>query len=160
MLTVVLCALIGAVANRFSGWTNQSWIPGRHIYWAALALFLISYFTLGIGWALAVFVSALTYRIPGWYGSLDMGLNEGSLKRDAQVMFACTFRIAPVFIWAAFRGVWFAPLLLPVAAAGAVAMYVFGNYVGKKFTQDPFRYVEPGVGAVLGAAIGVAIICV
>jgi hypothetical protein len=72
-------------------------------------------------------------------------------------MFACTLRIAPVVVWATIQGVWSAPLLLPVAAAGAVAVYVLGNLVGTKFTQDPFRYIEPGVGAVLGGIIGLMI---
>lgn len=157
MFTVLFSAFVGAVLNRFSGWSNQTWIPGRHIYWAALAAFLITWMLVDIGWAIAVGISALTYRLPGWYGSLDMGTYADSLKRDVQVMFSCTLRIAPVFVWAVIQGVFFAPVLLLVAAGGATAMYVLGNLVGSKLTQDPFRYIEPGVGAVLGGIIGLMI---
>lgn len=157
MLTVLFSALVGAVLNRFSGWTNQSWVPGRHIYWAALAAFLITWALVDIGWALAVAVSALTYRLPGWYGSLDMGTHGDSLKRDVRVMFSCTLRIAPVFVWALTQGVYLAPVLLLIAAGGATAVYVLGNLVGPKLTKDPFRHIEPGVGAVLGSIIGLMI---
>lgn len=159
MIAVLFSAIVGAVANRFSGWTNQTWIPGRHIYWAALGLFLISWVFVGLGWATAIALSALTYRIPGWYGSIDMGRDKDSLVRDARVMFYNTLRIAPVFAYAMiFHGVWLAPLLLVVGAAGAVAAYIFGNYVGYKLVDDPFRYIEPAVGAVLGAMVGLLLV--
>jgi len=157
MFTVLFSALVGAVLNRFSGWTNQTWIPGRHIYWAALAAFLITWALVDIGWAIAVGVSALTYRIPGWYGAIDMGTNDGTLKKDAETMFLCSLRIAPVFAWAVFQGVYIAPLLLLIAAAGATAVYALGNYAGKKLAKDPFRYIELGAGAVLGGIIGLLI---
>lgn len=154
MLAVLFCALVGAVLNRFSGWTNQSWIPGRHIYWAALVATLLTWELVGPWWAAAVALSVLYYRLPGWYGSLDMGTHADSLSRDARVMFVCTLRIAPVFVFALFRGVLLAPALLLTAAAGAVAIYILGNLWLVKYTKDPFRYIEPGVGAVIGAMIG------
>lgn len=155
MLTVVLCALIGAVANRFSGWTNQSWVPGRHIYWASLALFLLAYFTLGLGWALVVLVSVLCYRIPSWDASLDMGHNGDTVERDARVMFYRTLYISPMFVYGAvIHGMWIAPVLCVAGAAGAVACYYLGNHYGPKFTKDPIRYVEPAVGLILGAMFG------
>ena len=156
MFTVFVFALFGAIANRFSGWSNQSWIPGRHIYWAALGLFLISIGTLGLPWAAAIAVSALTYRIPGWYHSLDMGTFADSVERDAKIMFLNTLRIAPVFVYALVVGVWAAPFLLLAAAGGTVAIYYITNHYLVKYDQDPFRYGEPLVGALLGTLIGTA----
>jgi hypothetical protein len=156
MWTVLFCALLGAIANRFSGWTNQSWVPGRHIYWAALALFLISWELLGLGWAAAVAASVLLYRIPGWDHSLDMGTVGDTVHRDATVMFIRTLYLAPMFLYGTLiHGVWIAPVLWVAAAAGAVAIYYLGNHYGPKFTKDPFRFIEPGVGAVIGAMFGV-----
>lgn len=156
MLTVFLCALIGAIVNRFSGWTNQSWVPGRHIYWGALGLFLLSYAFLDLGWAILVLVSVLLYRIPGWDTSLDMGTVGDTVERDAKVMFLRTLYLAPMYAYGMFiHGVWAAPLLCIAGAAGAVAFYYLGNHYGPKLTKDPFRYIEPLVGAVLGAMFGV-----
>lgn len=157
MLTTFLCALIGAVVNRFSGWTNQSWVPGRHIYWGGLALFLLAYATLDLGWALAVLVSVLCYRIPSWDASLDMGHNGDTVERDARVMFIRTLYLAPMYAYGLLQGVWIAPVLLVVGAAGAVACYYLGNHYGPKITRDPIRYVEPAVGLILGAMFGVMI---
>jgi hypothetical protein len=152
-ITLFLGALVGAVANRFSGWTNVSWLPGRNIYYAALAVSGIAYLAFGLDWAIAIGISALTYRIPGWQQALDMGTVGDSLARDAQVMFLNTLRIAPVFVYALVQGVWAAPLLLIAAAGGTVAIYYLTNYYISKITHDPFRYGEPLVGALLGVLI-------
>ncbi len=159
MFTLFVCALAGASANRFSGWTNQKWIPGRHIYWAALGLFLLTWLALDLGWALAVFVSALCYRIPGWDRSLDMGTYGDTVQRDARVMFIRGLYLAPMYAYGLLlHGVWAAPLLLTAGAAGAVAIYYLGNHFGPKLTKDPFRYIEPLVGAVLGLMFGTMIL--
>lgn len=159
MLTAFLCALIGAIVNRFSGWTNQSWVPGRHIYWGGLALFALAWIFLDLGWALLLLASVLLYRIPSWNDSLDMGTNGPEpLERDARVMFYRTLYLAPVFVYGAIiHGVFVAPILLVAGAGGAVALYYLGNTYGPKYTKDPIRYVEPLVGAVLGACVGTLI---
>lgn len=158
MLTVFLCALIGAIVNRFSGWTNQSWVPGRHIYWGGLGLFILALLTLDLGWAIMVLVSVLLYRIPSWDASLDMGTVGDTVERDAKVMFKRTLYLAPMYAYGLFiHSVWVAPALLVAGAGGAVAFYYLGNHYGPKFTKDPFRYIEPLVGAVLGAMFGTMI---
>jgi hypothetical protein len=157
-ISLFLCALVGAVANRFSGWKNVEWLPGRNIYYAAVAVFALTYLVFGLFAALAVFVSVLTYRIPGWDHSLDMGTVGDSLARDARVMFWSTLRIAPVFVFAFFFGVWVAPILLLAAAVGTVAIYYLTNHHIAKLTEDPFRYGEPLIGAWLGVLIGLALL--
>ena len=158
--TLFFCMLVGAVANRFSGWTNVSWLPGRNVYYAAVAVFALTYLTFGLFIALAVFVSVLCYRVPGWDHALDMGTVGDSLARDARVMFMNTLRIAPVFVFAFFYGVWAAPLLLLAAAGGAVAVYYITNYTLSTMTKDPFRYGEPMIGAILGLTIGTALLLI
>lgn len=155
MLAVILFALLGAAANRFSGFTNVSWLPGRNIYWAGLFLFLVAWPTIGLGWALAIMVSAFCYRIPGWNHSLDMGTRGDSLRRDARTMFYRTLYMLPVFLYAFALGLWIAPILLLVAAAGAVAAYVLGLY-GPQILKDQFNLIEPLAGAVIGAMVGLS----
>lgn len=154
MLTL-FCMLVGAVLNRFSGWTNVPWLPGRNIYWAALALLLLSTVTLGLGWGITLFVAALCYRIPGWFGSLDIGKNEGEVIDDARVMFYRTmWFFAPILFYALlwhwnFTGI----VVFPLISAAVTMVYWLGNHYGYKWTKDPFRYVEPIVGALLGLAV-------
>lgn len=151
----LICALIGAVLNRFSGYTNISWLPGRNVYWAILALTLIAGFAVDWVFAFWLAVSAALYRLPGWYDSIDMGKNEGTLLGDAMVMYLRTLCMVPVFIYGSWSmGVWYAPLVLIVAALLAVLAYVVGNYVVGKFVKDPFWFIESAAGAALGAAVG------
>jgi hypothetical protein len=82
-----------------------------------------------------------------------MGTVGDSVERDAQVMFLNHLRIAPVFLFALFQGVWVAVPLLFAAAGGATAIYYLTNHYLSKMTGDPFRYGEPLVGALLGALI-------
>lgn len=153
MLTVLLCSILGAIANRFSGFTNISWLPGRNIYWAGLFLFLVAWPFMGLGWALAIATSVFTYRIPSWNHSLDMGTRGDSLRRDARMMFYRTLYLFPVFAYALFQGLWIAPLLLVIAAAGATAAYIAGLY-GPQLFKDQFNLIEPLAGAVMGAMVG------
>ena len=155
MLTVLIFSLLGALANRFSGFTNISWLPGRNIYWAGLLLFLVAWPLIGLGWALAIAVSVFCYRIPSWNKSLDMGTRGDSLRRDARMMFYRTLYMFPVFAYAFVQGVWIAPILLVVAAAGAVAAYVGGLY-GPQLLKDQFNIIEPLAGAVIGAMVGLS----
>lgn len=155
VLAIVVSAILGGILNRFSGYTNISWLPGRNVYWAILAATLIAGFAVDWLFALALAVSFSLYRIPGWYNSIDMGKNDGTLGGDAAVMYIRTLCALPVFFYAnVYMNVWYAPLALIVAAAVAVAAYVVGNYKMDKWLKDPFWFVEIATGAALGAAVG------
>lgn len=162
METLLIPAVIGGVLNRFSGYENISWLPGRNIYYAILAATAITFAFFGWQWALAMFVGFALYRIPGWYKSLDMGTVGGTLKGDATIMFLRGLMFAPPFLYAAYLT--YTPenpintivsvALLFAASAGAVLSYIIGNYVVGKFMKDPFWFVEFFAGASFGAAIG------
>lgn len=157
-MTILLCALIGAVLNRFSGYTNISWLPGRNVYWAILAATLIAGLAKDWVFAAVLAISFALYRIPGWYDSIDMGRNEGTLKGDATVMYFRTLMAMPVFIYGALvMHVWYAPALLIGAAFVATLAYIVGNYVVGRFTRDPFWFIEAAAGAALGSAVGLMV---
>lgn len=155
VFAVVVSAILGGILNRFSGYTNISWLPGRNVYWAILAATLIAGFAVDWVFAVALMISAALYRIPGWYDSIDMGKNEGTLSRDAAVMYIRTLLMFPVFMYAAiYLGAHYAPLALIGAAGAAVFAYIVGNYVVSKWVKDPFWFIEITAGAALGAAVG------
>jgi len=149
---ILQAALIGAALNRFSGFTNIKWLPGRNIYWAALTLLVISSFTLGWQWGLALFIGALTYRIPGWLKALDMGSYGHSIKRDAIVMFFRGLYFAPPFLWGVVLGAnpFVAFTLLGLGSLGATMSYYIGVYYIK--IKDPYIFIESAAGACLGIA--------
>lgn len=152
---ILIFTLTGAVLNRFSGWTD--YLPGRNIYWATLIAFLMAWETIGLGWATAIAISMLTYRLPGWNHSLDMGTYGDSLARDFKVMFVRSMFILPVFGYAFYLNN--NPFILfgcVIGALGATLSYGFGNYVMAKYMKDPFWVIEPLAGAFIGAAIGQA----
>lgn len=155
MNTVVTFMLLGAVLNRFSGWTD--YLPGRNIHWATLAALLIAGFTIGWNWGAAIAVTMLTYRLPGWNHSLDMGTYGDTVERDFKVMFVRTLFILPVFAYAFYLK--HDPFIfggMIVASFGATMSYMFGNIILSKYMKDPFWVIEPMAGAFIGAAIGQA----
>lgn len=155
-MTFVFWAIAGGVLNRFSGWTD--YLPGRNIYYAALAALAAVWYFYGAVWGGFVFVSFLLYRIPGWYKSLDMGTFGGTLAGDAAVMFLRGLLFAPVFVWSAYMHQDAAPLLwLGLASGGAVLSYVIGNYYVVKIMRDPFWFIEFAAGACFGLAVGLAV---
>ena len=159
---ILVSAVIGGVLNRFAGYTNISWLPGRNVYYAILTHTGLTYLLFGWEWAVAMFLGAALYRIPGWYKSLDMGTYGGSLKQDAIVMFLRGLMFAPPFAYAAYLAYTpetpinaiIAVALLFVASAGATLSYIIGNHVVGKFMKDPFWFIEFFAGASFGAALG------
>lgn len=158
---ILACVVVGAILNRFSGSTNIEWLPGRNIYWAALALLIIATVTLGWQWGIVLFVGALTYRIPGWLKSLDMGTYAHSLERDAIVMFARGLYFFPPFLYA-----WLifgvnpaaALALLALGSALAVLSYILGTHVLVHKIKDPnlpFVIIELLAGASLALAFSI-----
>lgn len=155
-MTLLLWALAGGILNRFSGWAD--YLPGRNIYYAALAALGLVWYFYGATWGCLVFVSFLCYRIPGWYKSLDMGTAGGGLVADATIMYLRGLYFAPVFVWAAFTQVSGWPLAwLCLGSAGAVAAYIIGNYKVSKLMRDPFWFIEFAAGACFGLALGVTV---
>jgi hypothetical protein len=152
---VLVCALIGGVLNRFSGYENVSFLPGRNVYYSILVASLLMLNFYGWQWALALFLGFVFYRIPGWYDSIDMGKNEGTLREDANTMLVRGLYFFPTFIFGAFiTSTWLLLALLPAAAIASVLVYIVGNYVVSKFMKDPFWFIEFFVGVAYGAAIG------
>lgn len=153
-LSLVLGGLIGGVLNRFSGFTNISWLPGRNVYYAALALFAISWLWVGPLWGSIIFISFVAYRFPGWFTSLDMGTFGGTVIRDAIVMALRGLFFFPIFFYAYFGGSTWSLVYLLSAAALATLSYLIGNHVLPKITKaDPFWLIEFGAGASFGVFV-------
>ena len=154
MIELIIGGVVGAILNRFSGYTNISWLPGRNVYYSALVLFAISWLWVGPLWAAIIFVSFATYRVPGWYKSLDMGTRGNSVLRDAAMMWFRGLWFVPVFACAYFAGAIDAALYLVIATSLATLSYLIGNHVLPKFTKvDPFWFIEAGAGAAFGAML-------
>lgn len=135
------------------------WFPGRNIYAVSLILFAIGWATLGLGWGVALFLSALAYRLPGWWDSIDMGMNEGTVLKDFGVMWFRGTYMSPVYIYAAM----FTDVSDGLAAAALVgsAFVASAAYLadirGRHLHRLPVGLLsELGAGAALG--LGVAII--
>lgn len=156
METLLVPAVIGGVLNRFSGYENISWLPGRNVYYAIIALIGISFYLLGWEWAVAIGLGAILYRVPGWYKSIDMGKNEGNIALDMGVMFLRGLCFAPPFLYATYLGHPQAMLMLVAASLAATMAYVIGNYVVKG--KDPFWFIEFTAGACFGAAVSWAVL--
>lgn len=160
-MLVLACTVIGAILNRFSGFTNIKWLPGRNVYYALLTLLGISWVVFGPFWAILLTISAGLYRVPGWYKSLDMGVNEGNLATDAAIMFARGLFFAPVFVYAfVFHGAPYALAYLVLASGAATLAYIAGNYLLRNKVSDPFIYIEALAGAAFGAAVGATMMAV
>jgi hypothetical protein len=156
MNTVIFSAIIGGILNRFSGYTNIKWLPGRNIYYAIIVLTALTFYFYGYLWALALFAGSVLYRIPGWNKSLDMGTIAGTLTIDATIMFVRGLYFFPPFLYVfQLTGNWWYLALLPAASAGAVVSYVLGNYVVIKYMKDPFWFIEFFAGVSFGIAIGI-----
>lgn len=161
MLTVALCAVIGAVLNRFSGYENIKWLPGRNVYYALVVILALAWAVFGPLWAFLITLSAGLYRAPGWYNSIDMGKNEGTLLGDFAVMYLRGLFFAPIFVVAAiFFGSDHAVAYLVMASLFASFAYVAGNYNFPKSVKDPFITVELLAGAAFGAAVGGVMVAV
>ena len=150
---LVAGGVLGAVLNRFSGYTNISWLPGRNVYYAALALFALSWLWVGPLWAAVILASFGAYRIPGWYTSLDMGTYGDTVLRDFAMMWYRGLWFAPVFVYAFILGSPLALVYLLLATTAATLCYLIGNHVVPKITKvDPFWFIEAGAGAAFGVA--------
>lgn len=158
MTTLLIWAAAGGILNRFSGWAD--YLPGRNIYWASIAAFLLVWAFYGAIWGALVMLSCLTYRIPGWHKSLDIGTAPGrDALADAAVMYLRGLYFAPVFLFAAYwQGSFYPIVYLMLASAGAVMAYIVGNHLLAKHVKDPFWFIEFAAGCSFGAAVGLVVV--
>lgn len=156
--SLLIGGALGAILNRFSGYTNISWLPGRNVYYSALAVFIISWLWVGPLWASIIFVSFALYRIPGWLTSLDMGTYGDTVLRDVAVMLFRGLFFVPVFALAALIGSTWAIGYLFAATALATLSYLVGNHVLGKYVKDPFWFIEAGAGAAFGVFLTKALL--
>ena len=144
-----------AILNRASGMTE--WFPGRNIYATSLLALLFGWWLIEPVFGLALCMSMLVYRLPGWYKMADIGTVTGNP--------------VPEFFGMAFRATWFFPAFiyaysktgnaqvvltcLVAAAFGFALSYAIGMRVIK--LAD--RGVLPEVfgGASLGAGLYAAL---
>jgi hypothetical protein len=130
MITLIVLVSVFAVINRFSGgglfWRDA--FPGRPIYYSGVTAIIILSILYGYQGALAG-ASFLLWRLPGWYGSIDMGRREHTRKRDFLVMFTRGFVAFPVFVWMQYNGndgnPWSAALLLTMSLGIALSYLAF-----------------------------------
>lgn len=161
MLAAALAgAVIGAFFNRASG--MDRWAPGRNIYYTGPLLGLLVWvLTQSWHWGLAAWVSAWTYRLIGWYHSIDMGKDKDTILRDASVMFARGLLAFPFFFYPVFfLGVSpvDASVLLVSASLFATFGYMFGNWVLRdKYPKDYNTVNELLAGAAFGFAGGMVL---
>lgn len=109
MIGILVGALVGAIGFRLRGsalfeeWTGRGATTARIVCWA-IPMGLIS--LMAVPWYAAPLVGLALYLgcLPGWYGALDLGHNDGHKVRDYIVMFlrglAWTVLAALVYAWA------------------------------------------------------------
>lgn len=138
-MELILFIIYGAIANAFAGGKIQPVLkqhggplPGRGIYYAGLLSIVLGMAFYGLPGALAGF-SFLLWRLPGWYGSIDAGLDPYNPERDGWnirnqrardfiVMSARGLVAFPVFAYLVYdTGNWgyLIPLVLGSVAQGA-----------------------------------------
>ncbi len=90
-----------ALANLWSGGKFKRWVgdlPGRSHYYSSLATLIAGGAVLGVEGAV-IGLSFLIWRLPGWYGALDAGANEGGVWRDVAMMSLRGLAFGPYFLW-------------------------------------------------------------
>lgn len=156
-MTLALLTLFYALANRFSGgglgW--RSTFRGRPIYYAGLAAMVVGWFLMGWTGVFAGLVF-LVWRLPGWYGAIDAGTDEGSRLRDGSVMavralpFAFAYAVGgaifPLELMDFGKVVW-APIALSVCVA--LSYDIAWHYVRPR-PKDPVVWAEVMAGACWG----------
>ena len=156
-MTLALLVLFYSLANRFSG-GGLGWrasFRGRPIYYAGLAAMVVGWFLMGWTGVFAGLVF-LVWRLPGWYGAIDAGTDEGSRLRDGGVM---ALRALPFAFAYAIGGAIFPLELLDfgtvVWASIALAVFVAWSYDAawhllEPRPKDPVALAELATGAAWG----------
>jgi hypothetical protein len=137
-------ALLGAAANRYAGWEKGNRYLPAVILW--LALYAVW------GFEATVFgLAFLFWRSIGWYESIDMGRNEGTLLGDFAKMVGITLLpLATVAV------MYPTPWLIGLAFAPAVA---YAAVMWGLPWRPEFRHIAVAE-IVTGALIGVGAVAV
>lgn len=147
-----------ALLNRASG--MNEWFPGRNIYATGILVGLMAGFITG-SWYFGLLASLAmySYRILGWYKSLDIGVNEGSFAVDASIMYIRSLMFSIPFIVSTYFYTFAAlPTVVGLGIVGALLAtlgYVFAWYtpLRKINPKDPIVIAELLAGAGLGVSL-------
>jgi hypothetical protein len=145
------------VLNRASGVNDWFKGIGRNIYATApLAGIGVGLLLGDVAAGLWAFISMALYRLPGWWDSLDMGVNEHTWYRDYAVMTLRTTFFCPILFYLS-DNIWDAVFLTLMMANGASAMYLIGSlwYVWRR-PKIAGWVQESGAGFFLGLGVGLA----
>ena len=161
LIKLFIFLALHTVANRAAG--MDRFAPGRNIYYVAPLMALAALVLFGPMIAVAVFFAWVLYRIPGWYGAIDMGRNgEHTYLRDSFVTMLNGARygiglVLGVAIYVGVTGIstingeFFGDLLFMVISCGFITglsnwvAYAIGHELWKRTSKDP---TDPLKGAI------------
>ena len=155
-MTFIAFVIYFTIANLFSGGKfkgilrqHNGPLPGRGIYYAGALTMLLGWLLYSLPGLLVGF-SFLLWRLPGWYGAIDAGLDKHSRLRDFLVMSARGLVAAPVFAYIFYTGGgdWKVPAILFAASLGQGLAY---DVAGHTFMRN-FWIAEGLSGAIWGIA--------
>ena len=152
---VLLCAAVGAAGFRLRGSALWSRITGRgagtaRVFAWALPLAVVS--PLPWAWVPALAAALWLGSLAAWWGSLDMGRNEGSFARDfaLHALRGMVWVIPAALVLTAAGRLWW-----PLLAAGALCAPIYA-VAWRIWPVRATEAAECGFGACIGAAIGAA----
>lgn len=163
-MELALFVIVYALLNRMAGAGDLFRGVGRSIYVVAPAAGIAAGVITGSAWFAGVITLCWAlYRVPGWYGALDMGHNEGKLSRDWFVMsLAHTRFVGPLaFFFYYYTEMTPTEMIEPMLTSAAIAFFLGGisyllgwmlwSAVRERAPKlDPIRYAEFFAGASLG----------
>lgn len=146
ILALIFGAILGAAANRYAGWERGNRYVPAAILWVVL------YVTIGLE-ATVFALAFLFWRTIGWYKSIDMGRNEGTLLGDFAKMIGITLLPAAT-IWVMYPSPYILGFVLVPAVVYAAVMWL----VPWEPKYKHIALAESITGAFLGVgAVAVAI---
>lgn len=146
MLALILIPAMAAL-NRLSG--IDRWAPGRNIYWTSIATGLLAGLIAGAPFGLTCFAAMLCYRLPGWYGLIDIGRDEGKAHIEFVLMALRSMTVGVPFILTQ-------PSFDTVIATISVGLLCAMSYAAAWQTELPRKLKDPNAFAEIaaGAFIG------
>lgn len=157
-----------AALNRGAGVGDWFRGIGRNIYAVIPLTGLLGYLlTADVLYALALAMSMATYRLPGWYGLLDMGRNNpgylhakwSNTSKDFALMSLRQMLFFPIHVALFWGQPWHC--LLAIAATGLAGGlgYLAGHLLwAKGKTEQPNTWAEVLAGAFIGGVVAVSTI--
>lgn len=157
MIEALVVAMLAA-GFRIRGWAGFERLTGRGTTTARIVAWAIP---CAIAWlllggapveALAIAAAAWIGCLPGWWGSLDLGRQEGTWLRDFALHSArgalWTMPMAVVVWWIGAEWWW---LLIAGAACGLI--YEAGYWIAARTRWSGTEWGEAMFGAMIGAAL-------